>query len=151
MKSEIEEALKAHTLWRKEFKDILNGRLPFDMMKVSATDQCGFGRWLDNEGYRMIPSETHDEIRVVHQEFHRIAAEIIQKIKDKRFAEAKEDVSPDGALNRASMRLRELLLQLSLREPVGAAASAPQAQQHPSEPGQEEILPTPPGGPLPPQ
>lgn len=128
MKSEIEAALHAHTLWRTRFKDFLNGKAAFDIDTISATDQCEFGKWLDHEGYRMIPSSLHDEICRVHKEFHLIAAGIIQKIKDKRFAEAKADIAQDGALNQASMRLRDLLLKLSLREPGAAATAAPAAQ-----------------------
>ena len=71
----------------------------------------------------------HDEICAVHKEFHQIAAGIIQKIKQKRFAEAHEDISQDGSLNRASLRLRELLLKLSLREQTGAGLSSPQHEQ----------------------
>lgn len=128
MKSEIEAALHAHTLWRTRFKDFLNGKAAFDLDTISATDQCEFGKWLDHEGHRMIPSSLHDEICRVHKEFHLIAAGIIQKIKDKRFAEAKADIAQDGALNQASMRLRDLLMKLTLREPVNPATAAPTAQ-----------------------
>ena len=128
MKSEIESALHAHTLWRTRFKDFLNGKAAFDLDTISATDQCEFGKWLDHEGHRMIPSSLHDEICRVHKEFHLIAAGIIQKIKEKRFAEAKADIAQEGALNQASMRLRDLLLKLSLREPGAAATAAPAAQ-----------------------
>lgn len=143
MKSEVAAALQAHAPWRKKFKDIRNGRVPFDLATISATDQCFFGNWLANEGYRMIPSELHDEICTVHAEFHRIAAEIIQKIKEKRFAEAQGDISPDGSLNRASERLRQLLLKLSFREPAGAGSSSPQDEPATSAQGSEERL-TPP-------
>ena len=129
MKIEIEEALHAHALWRKQFKDFLNGRASIDIAKVNATDQCIFGKWLDNEGYRMIPSELYDEICTVHKEFHQIAAGIIQKIKEKQFAEAREEISQDGALNRVSLRLNDLLLKLSLRGPSGAVSTSPQNQQ----------------------
>ncbi len=71
MKNEIEEALHARALWRKQFKDFLNGRASFDLATAGATDQCIFGEWLDNEGYRMMPPELHDEIRAVHKEFPR--------------------------------------------------------------------------------
>lgn len=128
MKSEIEEALHAHTLWRTRFKDFLNGKAAFDIETISTTDQCDFGRWLDHEGHRMMPASLHDEICMVHKEFHLVAAGIIQKIKEKRFAEAKADISQDGALNKASMHLRDLLLKLSLREPGAAATAAPAAQ-----------------------
>ena len=91
MKSEIEEALQAHAAWREHFKDILYGRAPFDLKSIGAPDQCVLGKWLMNEGHRMIPSELHDDICEVHAEFHHIAADIIQKIKDKRYVEAKKD------------------------------------------------------------
>lgn len=150
MKNEIEEALHAHAVWRKRFKDFLNGHASFDLATVSATDQCIFGKWLDNEGYRMMPSELHDEIRAVHKEFHQIAAEIIQKIKEKRFAEAHEDISQDGSLNRASLRLRDLLLKLSLREPNWAGSPSPQNKAAPGAQGAEEAFAPSPDEPLPP-
>lgn len=140
MKNEIEEALHAHSVWRKQFKDFLNGRASFDLATISATDQCVFGKWLDNEGHRMIPSALHDEIRATHKEFHQIAAGIIQKIKEKRFAEAHDDISQDGSLNQASLRLRELLLKLTLHEPTGAGSPSPQNEQAPSAQGAEEPL-----------
>lgn len=129
MKSEVEDALHAHTLWRTRFKDFLNGKSSFDIESISATDRCNFGKWLDNEGYRMIPSSLREEICTVHTEFHQIAADIVRKIKEKRFAEAKQDIAQDGALNKASLRLRDLLLKLSLREPAAAVSSSPEDNQ----------------------
>lgn len=139
MKSEIEEALHTHAAWRERFKDILYGRAPFDLDKISATDQCVLGKWLANEGHRMIPSELHDEICAVHKEFHHIAAEILQKIKDKRYAEAKKDIELEGALNQTSLRLRSLLAKLSFKEP--AAATAHPAEIEAPAGGEETIDP----------
>ncbi len=129
MKNEINEALNAHSAWKSRFKDYLNGRASFDLKTVDATDQCHFGKWLANEGYRMVPSELYNEIHGVHKEFHQIAADIIQKIKEKRFEEAREDISQNGALNQASLRLRDLLMKLSLREPSSATSPAPKNGQ----------------------
>jgi hypothetical protein len=137
MKSEIEAALHAHAAWREHFKDILNGRAPFDLKSIGASDQCTLGKWLINEGLRMIPAELHDEICTVHQDFHHIAAEIIQKIKDKRYAEAHEDISLEGPLNLTSLKLRSLLAKLSFKEPP--AAGAVPAVDEPA-PGAQEIL-----------
>lgn len=142
MKIEIEEALRAHALWRKQFKDFLNGRGSIDIAKVNTTAQCVLGKWLDNEGYRMIPTELHDEICAVHKEFHQIAAGIIQKIKEKRFAEARADISQNGNLDRVSLRLRGLLLKLSLREPSRAVPTSSQYEQAPSTQGSEDPLAT---------
>lgn len=133
MKKEVEAALQAHSAWREQFKDILNGRSTFDLAKISATDQCIFGKWLNNEGHRIIPSELHDEIRAVHQDFHRAAAEIIQKIKEKRFTEAREDISLQGALNQTSLRLRSLMAKLSFNPPAGQKPTLEQEIQEASE------------------
>jgi hypothetical protein len=129
MKSEIEEALQAHYAWREHFKDILYGRAPFDLKSIGAADQCILGKWLINEGQRMIPSELHDEICIVHQEFHRIAADIIQKIKEKRYTEAKKDIELEGALNQTSLRLRSMLVKLSFKEPAKAGMPAAEIEQ----------------------
>jgi len=127
MKFEIEAALMAHSAWRKHFRDYLNGKASFDIGTAGDSHQCQFGNWLGNEGHRLMPPERHDEIRSAHDEFHQIAAEIIQKITEKRFAEVRADISSDGALNRASGRLSELLLKARLHEP--AAPGAPQSTE----------------------
>lgn len=121
MKSEIEAALKAHSLWRERFNDILHGRAPFDLGMISATDQCDFGKWLSSEGKRLLSPEAHKEVCAVHQEFHQIAAGIIKNIKDKHFAEAKNAIELKGPLNQTSLRLKSLLTKLSFMEPAAAA------------------------------
>lgn len=121
MKSEIEQALDAHAAWRKRFKDFLNGRGAFDAATAGANDQCQFGQWLNREGYRLMPSELYDDIRAAHDEFHRVAGAIVQKIKDKQFAAARQDLAGDGAFNHASERLTGYLLKATLRAPAAAA------------------------------
>lgn len=127
MKIEIEEALLAHSAWRKRFKDYLNGKAPFDVNLASDSHHCQFGDWLDHEGYRLMPEKRRTEIRVAHDEFHRVAGGIVQKIHEKRFAEAKEDLAADGPLNRASARLTEALVKAKLHEPTAVApANSPE-------------------------
>lgn len=121
MKSEIEQALEAHAAWRKRFRDYLNGRGSFDVESVGANDQCQFGKWLNREGGRLMPTSLHADIRSAHDEFHRVAAGVVQKIKDRQFAEARHDLAADGPFNRASETLRCHLLKASLREPGSAS------------------------------
>lgn len=116
MKSEIEQALDAHAAWRKRFRDFLNGRGSFNTATVGASDQCQFGQWLNREGGRLMPSSLHGDIRAAHDEFHRVAAGIIQNIKDKQFAEARQALGPEGAFNGASERLKVNLLKATLRK-----------------------------------
>ncbi len=132
IKSEIETVLNAHAAWRENFKDILNGRAAFDLSKISATDKCFFGNWLENEGKRMIPADLHTEISAVHKEFHSKAAEIIQKIKEKRFAEARKDIELDGVLNLLSMRLKSLVLKIKFKESAKGSGLPLQEEPLPS-------------------
>ncbi len=123
MKSEIEQALGAHAAWRKRFRDFLSGRGALDVATASANDQCQFGKWLNREGYRLMPTDLHDQICASHDEFHRVAGGIVQKIKDKQYAEARHDLASDGAFNQASERLTSFLLKATLRMPGNNVAA----------------------------
>ncbi|OYY45750.1 MAG: hypothetical protein B7Y56_06565 [Gallionellales bacterium 35-53-114] len=129
IKSEITAALQAHTAWRERFKDILNGRAPFDLNSIGAPEHCTLGIWLANEGQRMIPAGLYDEICTLHRDFHRIAAEVIQKIKDKRYAEANEDISLEGPLNLTSLKLRSLLVKASFNKPAASGVAPETVEQ----------------------
>lgn len=137
MKSEIEQALDAHAAWRKHFKDFLNGRGSFDTATVGANDQCQFGKWLNHEGSRLMPVSLYGDIRAAHDEFHCIAAGIVQKIKDKQFVEASKDLAADGPFNQASEKLKGILLRATLRAPGGGNAAKE------SEPAAEPVSDTP--------
>lgn len=125
MKIEIEEALQSHSAWRKRFKDYLYGKASFDETSAGDSHHCQFGDWLAHEGYRLMPETRRIEVQDAHNEFHRIAAGIVQKIHEKRYAEAKEDIATDGPLNRASARLTESLVKARLHEPTGITSSPP--------------------------
>ena len=127
MREEIDAALQAHAAWRKHFKDYLSGRASFDTKLAGVTDQCDFGRWLAAEGHRLMPGEIHDQIAEAHAEFHRVAGEIVSKIKEKRFDDVRQDLGPDCAFNQSSAKLSDLLHKASLRE-KSATAAAPQAE-----------------------
>jgi len=124
IREEIEAALQAHAAWRKHFKDYLSGRASFDTKLAGVTDQCDFGRWLEREGYRLMPSEIHGQIAEAHAEFHHVAGEIVRKIKEKRFDEVRQDLGAEGAFNQSSAKLSDLLHKATLREKAAAAAAA---------------------------
>jgi hypothetical protein len=125
MKLEIEAALMAHSAWRKHFRDYLNGKASFDVSTAGASDQCDFGKWLNQEGRRLISPKRHGEICSAHDEFHQVAAGILQKIKEKRFTEVRAEIAAEGLLNRASARLSEELLKAALHENVATVVPPP--------------------------
>lgn len=122
MREEIDAALHAHAAWRARFKDYLSGRTAFDTELAGVTDQCAFGRWLAQEGSRLMPGEIYGQIQEAHAEFHRVAGEIVRNIKEKHFDLVKRDLATDGAFNQSSARLSDLLHKATLREKGGAAA-----------------------------
>lgn len=132
MKIEIEQALMAHSAWRKRFKDYLNGNASLDLMSVGDSHRCQFGNWLDHEGYRLMPETRRKEVQEAHDEFHQIAAGIVRKIRDKQFAEAKRDLATNGRLNRASARLTESLVKAKLHEPAAAPSANPAETDKPA-------------------
>jgi hypothetical protein len=125
MREEIDAALQAHAAWRRHFKDYLSGRAAFDTHLAGVTDQCAFGRWLAREGHRLMPGEIHGQIIAAHAEFHQVAGEIVRNIKERRFDLVRQALAPDGAFNRSSARLADLLRKASLREPNATAAPPP--------------------------
>ncbi len=133
MREEIDAALQAHAAWRRHFKDYLSGRASFDTHLAGVTDQCAFGRWLAREGGRLMPGEIHGQIQEAHAEFHRVAGEIVRKIKEKRFDEVRQDLAAEGPFNQTSARLSELLHKATLRE-KGAPAAVPAAEPAASAP-----------------
>ncbi len=145
MKDEIDAALQAHAAWRKHFKDYLYGHAACDLDAVSATDQCDFGRWLGKEGHRLMPTDLHGQITTAHAEFHRVAGDIVHKIKQKQFDEARQDIAREGRLNNISAQLTALLLKATLREAGGPGTAPPAATASASPPG--EPLPASAGAP----
>ncbi len=134
MKADLDYAIQEHSAWKTKFRDFLNGKTSLNVQSIGETDQCKFGQWLEGEGKRLLPQQHLDEIVKLHTEFHRIAAEVIRKIKQKDFAGARSDIAAEGAFNQASLALVKYMSKPSLHAPSkNAPASAPAAETQPAE------------------
>jgi len=115
LKDKIEQAIADHAAWKSKFRDFINGRLELDISTVGLVSQCRFGKWLDNEGERMLlPRATHDEIFGLHAEFHRIAAEVAKKITSGDTSGAMQYLAPNGKFTRASSALMQRMLKINI-------------------------------------
>lgn len=113
LKEEIDQAIADHAAWKTRFRDFINNRLELDISTVGQSNHCQFGKWLENEGERMLlPKEAHDEIGSLHAEFHRIAAEVIKKKIAGDLNGAQKDLSAQGAFGQASAALMQRMLRL---------------------------------------
>lgn len=117
LKEDIEDAIHVHGTWKSKFRDYLSGKTAIDLATVGETNCCKLGKWLEQEGHRLLPPQDHEEICKRHAAFHHAAAEVTSKIKQKNFAAARNDLAPDGAFNEASHNLTACLLKASQHTP----------------------------------
>jgi uncharacterized small protein (DUF1192 family) len=115
LRDEIEQAIADHAAWKTRFRDFINGKLELDMITVGQANHCNFGKWLENEGERMLlPKETHDDIASLHAEFHRVAAEVIKKKISGDLNGALQDLAANGKFGLASAALTQRMLKIKV-------------------------------------
>jgi len=111
-REEIDAVLAAHASWKARFHDFLVGRSGLDIATLGTTDHCAFGNWLDRYGTKYLKKEQYEEIDALHAEFHRIAAEVAEKLKRHDYAGAHALIAQGGKLEQASSALAVRLLQV---------------------------------------
>lgn len=102
LRQDIEEAIRVHAEWKARFREFLHGKTAFDLSAVGFPNACKLGHWLEHEGRALLAPADYSEIDRLHAEFHRVSGELVQKIKQKDFAGAREDLKTDGAFDQAS-------------------------------------------------
>jgi Chemoreceptor zinc-binding domain len=132
LKQDIEDAIQAHGAWKTKFRDYLSGKTAIDLDTVGESDCCKLGKWLEQEGRKLLPQKNHEEICKLHAKFHQAAAEVTRKIKQKDFAGARQHLAPDGVFNLASRTLTTCLLKTVQHNQQKSAVSSVAAEAKPS-------------------
>ncbi|MBO3705596.1 MAG: CZB domain-containing protein [Candidatus Accumulibacter sp.] len=88
---DIEEAIGAHARWMSELRQaVLDAHSGADVEAIRADDRCDFGQWL--YGPRLSAedraTESYDEVRRLHAEFHQLAATVVERAAAGEAAEA---------------------------------------------------------------
>lgn len=109
-REEIDAVLAAHAAWKTRFHDFLVGRTGLDIATLGTTDHCAFGNWLERYGAKYLKPAQFEEIDALHAEFHRVAAEVAEKLKRHDFAGAHALIAQGGKLDQASSALAARLL-----------------------------------------
>lgn len=73
----LDQAILAHTGWKKKFHSHLEGTETLDPATVKRPDACELGKWLAGEGavYAKLPEFA--AVREKHADFHRIAGSVV--------------------------------------------------------------------------
>lgn len=111
-REEIDQILATHTAWKAHFRDYLAGRAALDATIVSDAEQCQLGAWLIGYGPKYLRQEQLIELDSLHKEFHRVAADILYRIKTQDFDGARFAIASEGTLEQASAALANKLLLL---------------------------------------
>lgn len=105
--------INAHVMWKKRLSEYARGDRTehLDANVICLDNQCEFGRWLySTEGKAWQNELPYQQVRDLHAQFHRKAAEIVQLIDSQQVAEACELLR--GDYSRVSEQLKHKTLQL---------------------------------------
>ena len=94
---DFDEAIAAHSAWKNKLKTYL--RQPnksLDANTVASDNQCVLGKWLYGEGAKHSALPEFKELKNLHANFHRAAADLIKRA-DAGEHVAEEAVSPPRA------------------------------------------------------
>jgi hypothetical protein len=125
LRDDIEEAIHWHGAWKANFRNFLSGKAALDVSTIAQFDACHLGKWLEDEGRRLLTPEDHAEVRALHAQFHFVAGEIVSNIKQKDYAAARRALASGGSFDRASRTLAAFLRKASSHgSPKGDAEGA---------------------------
>jgi hypothetical protein len=110
----IVEAINAHVQWKQRLKAYINGTSTetLDPMVICRDDQCALGKWIHGPALRHFSgSESFQQLRSDHAQFHFIAANVVLKVQNNQHSEATELVG--GEYMRLSHKVVNALSQLA--------------------------------------
>ncbi len=77
--SEINKAIKAHSVWKVRLKDAVDtGKSEFTPSKVRDNHICEFGKWLAGLSPAEKALDDYKRIQPLHEKFHAEAANVLQ-------------------------------------------------------------------------
>ena len=108
-------AIEAHVRWKVRLENYIEGKCEekLDPEIVCQDNQCILGKWIYGAGQKYKDNPLFDEIRVVHTEFHKGAAQII-RMSDAGEKTAAMDMVQRGDHYKNSQRIKSKLARLHI-------------------------------------
>ena len=110
---EIDNAIGAHGAWKARLKTAVDtGQLEVPVATISTDNQCAFGKWLYGSTLTSEDksSTQYAEIKRLHAEFHKAAAQVAQLAMSGGKAEARKMMDQSGAYSAISGKLSMALM-----------------------------------------
>ena len=107
------EIIGAHVMWKQRLTAFLAGSSTetLDPKVVQLDNRCALGQWIYGGGQSMAALPQFEEVRSLHAQFHRYAADVIEHHLAGNTAAAEELLQ--GEYSRLSEKLKHRLLGLS--------------------------------------
>lgn len=110
---DFDDAIVSHLKWKIHLHNFIDGRRQdFDIAAAAKEEACELGRWLQGEGRRFEGSPTFQELLARHVQFHRTAAEIVNKVVAGDKAGAEELLSTGREFSSASRDIVAAIMRL---------------------------------------
>jgi len=77
--SELNKAIKAHSMWKVRLKDAIDtGNSDISASQAKDSHQCAFGKWLDSLPLSEKARDEYKAIVPLHDKFHLEASNVLQ-------------------------------------------------------------------------
>ena len=75
----LDRAIAAHAKWKYRLMEAIDsGKSQWHVSDVRTNDHCDFGNWLATLPLSQRLAEHSQKVRVLHTEFHRLAADVLE-------------------------------------------------------------------------
>ncbi|MEK6967786.1 MAG: CZB domain-containing protein [Nanoarchaeota archaeon] len=109
MEEELWAAIAAHREWKmKLLHAIDNGTSSLDPTFIRPDNNCDFGKWIYDFTPSIAETSFYNEVKALHQQFHKAAANVVELAVVGNNEEAKKSVN-SGSYHDSSSRLVEAL------------------------------------------
>lgn len=105
--------ISAHVMWKKRLQSLLEGTSEetLDPAAIGMDNRCALGQWIYGDGQAFNQEEKFEEVRLMHADFHRLAAEVVSLYQTGSHDKAAELLN--GDYSKLSERLKHRILSLS--------------------------------------
>jgi hypothetical protein len=105
-KEDIDDALIAHSQWKKRFQDAISHQpSDFNPEAVKKDDICQFGKWLHGLSAEDTQNEDYKTVKTLHADFHKTAGEILELVLSGEKDEAMKKIESGGQYSNMTGRL----------------------------------------------
>lgn len=110
---DFEQARQAHFAWKRRLADYI--KRPDGSIKaadISCDDQCTLGTWIYGEGSKFSKISEFSELKQVHANFHKVAAEIVRKADSGISVSEEVALGAQSEYNRISTQVSVALMKV---------------------------------------